>query len=249
MGLYRSEAIVLRTKDLGEADKILTIFTAEAGKVAAVAKGCRRVRNRLMGVSAPFVHMKAMLFGGKTLDTLSQGEIIHSFIELREDLLKMAYASYMAEVVDQMTEEKDPLPQLFQLLLGCFRVLSGGHRPDIVARYFDINALSLLGYRPQLDTCAGCGSEFDRRPRLSPVAGGGLCSRCAASDASTVALSLGAFQMLRRFLVTPVDRLPVLQVSPDMLAEMERALRLFMDYRLARPLKSLDFLNTIRSVS
>lgn len=248
MGLYRSDAIVLRTKDLGEADRILTLLTAEAGKVAAVAKGCRRVRNRLMGVSVPFVHMRALLFSGKSLDTLSQGEIIHSFIDLREDLVKMAYASYMAEVVDQMTEEKDPLPALYQLLLGCFKVLSGGHQPDTVSRYFDINALSILGYRPQLDVCVSCGGLLDQ-PRLSPTAGGGLCRSCAGQDASAVSLSLGAFQMLRRFLITPVDRLPVLQVSADMLAEMERALRLFMDYRLSRPLKSLDFLNTIRSVS
>ncbi|NLV91917.1 MAG: DNA repair protein RecO [Firmicutes bacterium] len=248
MGLYRTEGIVLRTKDLGDADKILTIFTADAGKVAVVSKGCRRVRNRLIGVSAPFVHLRALIFKGKSLDTLSQGEILHSFIDLREDLLKMAYASYLAEVVDQLTAERDPVPQVFQLLLGCFHLLSRGHSPEIVARYFDINVLSLLGYRPQLDVCTQCGANLEQ-PRLSLTLGGGLCRQCHPQDPAAVPLSLGAVQMLRRFMVTPVERLPVLQVSEEMLQEMERGLRLFMDYRLARPLNSLSWLNTIRTVS
>lgn len=248
MALLRSEAIVLRTRDFGEADKILTLLTADYGKVSAVAKGCRRIRNRLMGVSAPFVHMRALIFEGKSLDTLSQGELIHSFIDIREDLEKMAYAAYMAEVVDQMTEEKHPVPLLFKLLLGCFQVLSDGHNPDVVARYFDVNCLSILGYRPQLNFCVACDNETELSC-ISAVAGGVLCASCGKQDQTAVPLSPGALQMLRRFLITSVDRLKVLQVSAEMLREMERAMRLFMDYRLPGPLKSLDFLNTVRSVS
>lgn len=248
MALLRSEAIVLRTRDLGEADRILTLFTADYGKVSAVAKGCRRVRNRLMGVSVPFVHMKALLFEGSSLDNLTQAELIHSFIDIREDLEKMAYASYMAEIVDQMTEEREPLTSLFNLLLGCLLVLSEGHHPDVVVRYFDVNSLSILGYRPQLDHCVKCGKETDLT-RISAIAGGMLCTSCGKQEQTSVSLSPGALQMLRRFLVTSVDRLKVLQVSSDMLREMERAMRLFIDYRLPRPLKSLDFLNMVRSVS
>ena len=107
MALYRTEAVVLRTRNLGEADKILTLFSDKRGKIRAVARGSRRPRNHLMGVSQPFTYGSFLIFKGKNLDSVSQGSIIDAQVYLREDLLKMAHASYI-ELVDRLTEEYDP---------------------------------------------------------------------------------------------------------------------------------------------
>jgi DNA repair protein RecO (recombination protein O) len=252
VALYRTEAIVLRTRNLGEADKILTLFTESRGKVSAVARGSRRPRNHLMGVSQPFTHSAFLIFRGRNLDSISQGTIIDAWLYLREDLLKMAYASYMVELVDRLTEEYDPNEKVYSLLVATFRQLKTDGLEMRLTRFFELNFLRLIGIEPQLERCVGCDSILTANSEklcFSPREGGALWSACQRTRTDALPLSLGAYQVMRWLATADIARLAVLQMPKTVEAEVEEMLRNFIYFHLQRPLKSLEFLYTIRGTS
>lgn len=118
MGLYHSTAIILKTRNLGEADRVLLLLSEEYGKFEAVVKGARRPRSRFIGNTLPFNLVKAMFFTGKNLDQLSQAELTHSFVSIREELIKLAYASYWVELIDEFLPEREPAPEIFRFFLA-----------------------------------------------------------------------------------------------------------------------------------
>ena len=252
MALYRTEAIVLRTRNLGEADKILTLFTKERGKVSAVARGSRRPRNHLMGVAQPFTHSTFLIFRGKNLDSISQGTIINAWLYLREDLLKMAYASYIVELVDRLTEEYDPSERIYSLLVAVFERLCNDGLETRLVRFFELRFLRLIGLDPQLEHCVGCDTvmtDTGHQLRFSPREGGVLCPDCQRRRTDALSLSLGAYQVMRWLSNADIDRLSVLQMPEAVADEVEETLRNFINFHLQRPLKSLEFLYTIRGTS
>ncbi|MHB9144156.1 MAG: DNA repair protein RecO [Symbiobacteriia bacterium] len=247
MALYKAEALVLRVRDFGEADKILTLLRREGGKAQAVAKGARRPRNRLAGVSQVFTHCHLMLFHGRSLDNLSQSEILNSFGALREDLTKMAYASYMAELTDEMVRDHDPHPGVFLLLLTSQHLLAAGAPPEPVLHAFELRLLGELGYRPSLDACVNCGGPLaGAQVRFSPNAGGALCGNCLGADESGTMVSRGAVETMRHLLTSDLARVHLLRLDPAMAGEIATALGRYLAYRLDKRLKTLDFLELMR---
>ena len=247
MSLYKPEALVLRVRDFSEADKILTLLCRDEGKVQAVARGARRPRNRLAGVSQPFTHCRLLLFRGRSLDTVSQAEALESFGHLREDLTQMAYASYMAELTDELVRDRDPHAGVFLLLLTSQHLLAAGVPPEPVVHAFELRLLGELGYRPSLEACVNCGGPLSGgRVRFSPNAGGVLCSNCLGEDESGTVISRGAVEAMRHLLTGDLTRVHLLRLEPEMAREISEALRFYLAYRLERKLKSLDFLDLMR---
>ncbi|HEX6970844.1 MAG TPA: DNA repair protein RecO [Limnochordia bacterium] len=244
MALYKSQALVLRTRPLGEGDKVVTLFAEGVGKVAAVARGARRVRSRLLGGTQPFVHGRFLLFRGKSLDTLSQVEIVNPFRRLREDLTAMAAASYTAELVDLSVEEREPIDELFGLLLGTWHWIASGTQTPLALRAFELRAMSVLGYRPVLAACAVCGGPLEGGAGFAPAAGGAVCRTCAR-EAGAGPISPVALAAMQRLAEAPFASLSRLHLPPAALAELTRWLRLYVDYRLERAPRSLAFLEAV----
>jgi DNA repair protein RecO (recombination protein O) len=189
---YKVEGIVLKSRNFGEADRILTILDRDLGKLEGVAKGARRTRSVLRGPCQPFSHNLFFLWQGRTLDGISQCEVIESFARLRDDLLKLAAASYMAELVDDVARERDPSPEVFDLLLGSFRWLETADATPVgvthVLRSFDLRLLGLAGFAPVLDACATCGTPIEGWAgsggvAFSAAAGGIICPSCRVASA------------------------------------------------------------------
>jgi len=245
VGLYKAEGVVLRTRNLGEADKIVTFFTHDRGKVEAVARGVRRPRSRLLGPTQLFTYGRYLFFEGKSLDTVSQGEIIDSFRPLREDLNRMAHASYAAELVDRSTEEGDRHEGLFPLLVAVLRLLAAGDELALVMRYFELHLLEELGYRPHLAGCVRCGQQ--RAPRFSLELGGLVCQRCGEADPAAVPLGEEAIHVLRYLQRAQPERLGVLRPSAAAMAELEAVLPPFCAARIGQPLRAMDFLLSLRA--
>lgn len=245
MGLYKAEGVVLRTRNLGEADKIVTVFTESRGKVEAVARGVRRPRSRLLGPTQLFTYGRFLFFEGKNLDTLSQGEIVDSFRPLREDLDRMAHASYAAELVDRSTEAADRHEGLFSLLVAVLRLLAVGDQLPLVMRYFELHLLEELGYRPHLGGCLRCGAP--QAPLFSIEMGGLLCENCRGADAAATYLGEEALNALRYLQRADPGRLTVLRPSPAASAVMEQVLPAFCAARIGQPLKTIEFLLSLRT--
>lgn len=250
---YTASGLVLHRLNLGETDRILTLYTREHGKLSAVAKGARNAKSRLGGVSELFTYSRLLLATGKTLDIITQAEIAESFPPIRADLDLLARATYICELLDRFTLERDAAnsEELCDLTLSALHLLAQATgEPDVILHAYELHLLAALGYAPELDRCVACGEELPRRTLgFSPALGGVLCpaDRWRAEDA--IPLAADTVAMLRT--VRDADNAALLALRParKTLAEMNKALRWYIRVRADRDLKSAEFLDQIRAVA
>jgi DNA repair protein RecO (recombination protein O) len=179
--LHRDEGIVLRTYKLGEADRIVVLLTRGRGKVRAVAKGVRKTRSKFGARLEPTSHVAVQLYEGRELDIVTQAESLDHFRAIRDDLDRLARAASVLETTDQLAQEGEVNPRLFQMLLGALRTLAGSDSPLVVPAFF-WKVLALEGYRPEVDACAMCG-EAGPLVAFDLDSGGTLCRACRRGTA------------------------------------------------------------------
>jgi DNA repair protein RecO (recombination protein O) len=249
VNLYRTDGIVLRTRPLGEADKVLTLLSRDRGKIEVVARGARRPRNRLAAAAQPFSYLKILVFTGRSLDQLSQAEIVKAFGLIRENLVRMAYASFWSEFLDLLLPLEEENTGLFLFTLAGLTVLEQADDPILLSRAFELRALQYLGYLPELTACAQCGGSLEETPGgFSPAAGGVLCSSCKdETEIKPLALSAGGLELMRRLLTADLRSVITWEIPAALQREVESALTAFLEYRSEKPIKSLGFLQSILS--
>jgi DNA repair protein RecO (recombination protein O) len=165
---YRDDGIVLRTQKLGEADRIITILGRTTGRVRAVAKGVRRTKSRFGARLEPFTHVDLMLHPGRSLDVITQAEVIRPYGEpLAADYPRYTAGVAMLETAERFTPmEKEPALRQLLLLIGGLRSLGESeHDSRLVLDAFLLRSLAVAGYAPALEECARCGASPSRRPR------------------------------------------------------------------------------------
>lgn len=245
--LYKTTAVVLRQRKLGEAGKILTLFTPNLGKLDAVAKGVRRPKSKLAGHVEPLTYTTFLLAKGRELDIVTQAEALESFLPLREDLERTGRALYVAELVDRFTPERQESYPLFRLLLETLQRLATGDRLDIALRFFEMRLLDCLGYRPQLEECVVCGKPLQPVENAwSAESGGAVCAACARSLPMSQPLSLNALKMMRLLQKGSYADCARVKMAPALEMELERHLRQYLFYLLERDVRSARFLDTLR---
>ena len=235
MALYRDQGIVLRTYKLREADRIVVLVTRGRGKVRAVAKGVRRTTSRFGGRLEPGSHVAAQLYEGRELDTVTQVESLDHFRPIREDLQRVARAQVLLEAVDQVAQEGETNPRLYQMLLGALRALSDDD-PALVVAGFLLKLLALEGVRPEVEVCVDCGAEADL-VAFDPGSGGLLCGGCRRG----VAVSAEAHRLLVQILG---GQLGAALNEPESAAthEVDALAAAALEYHLERRLRSLAVL-------
>lgn len=244
MKLYKAEALVLRARDCGDGDKLLTLFSREYGKIKVIAHGVSKPSSRKRGSVQPFTLTKFLLYRGRDLDSVSQCEGKEMFLSLRESLEKISYASYLAELVDALTPDGEPNEPLFLLLLTTLRLMAG-EDPEILTRAFEIKAAGFVGYRPVLETCANCREAAARQPYFSPALGGVLCEKCSRSDPNALSCNKGIVEILKILLNWCPSRLRQLKIEPLTKKQIGRILHEYLKFHLDRDLKSSSFLNRL----
>ncbi len=245
MGLYRTKALVLRSRNLGEADRVLVLFSAECGKFEAVVKGARRQRSRFVGNTLPFNYFEGLFFTGKNLDSLSQVELVHSFSRLREDLSRFAYASFWVELVDGFLPVEQEAEELFRFLLAAFIVLEKTDDVEMVNLAFLARLLKYLGYQPELDCCTCCGRIPESNQFFSAETGGLICSDCSLQYRNLAPVNpelLNWFSLLREADLREVQHL---KTGKNDRLKLFALLSDFIENRLERPLKSRVFLDNL----
>ena len=244
--LYRTEGIVLRARDFQETDRLLSVFTRRLGKISAIVKGVKRPQSKLAGGTQPFCHSSFQFAEGRNLDVVTQCVPHNAFYGLRQDLDKMAHASYLAELADGLTEERSPNPRLFDLLVSALGAVEGTEHPDLVARVFELRILSLSGYGPELNRCARCGKPLPQTASeawFSHVLGGAICSACRSDAPAARRITGGTLSAARTLSKAWPDRIPALRLTPTQAAELENCLRASLEYRLERKIRSARFLH------
>ena len=244
---YQTEAIIIKKTKLGEADRILTLYTPELGKIQAVAKGVRRPKSKLAGHLELLTHSLVSLARGRNLDTITGSQTINSFLPLRSDLELTAYALYAVELVNQFTADHIENLPLFRLLLETMEQLCQARNSELVLRHFELHLLNEVGYRPQLQQCVAC------RQLLKPVtnsfcssAGGMLCPNCRQCQPLTQPLSVNALKVLRLLQRSDYRTVSRLKINLELSHELEAVMRDYLKYLLEREVKSAAWLDTLR---
>ncbi|HWQ62168.1 MAG TPA: DNA repair protein RecO [Negativicutes bacterium] len=242
MGPYKCEAILLAVRDYDDASRMVTLFSREYGKLAAVAYGARRPRSELSGCTQAFAHVDLVLAAGKGIDSIKQCAIRRSFRELREDLDKMAYSALLSELVTELWPEREPEPEAFDLLLAAFSLL-GSRNARLTALAAALQLLSLAGFRPELESCVVCGRPLAFPARFDAAAGGGVCEGCGEPHLAPFSAEGKAF--FARLLALDFTVPGSFSVTGAALMETERLLGEFLTWRLDKPLKSLAFIAAV----
>lgn len=245
--VYKTEGVILKGMRLGEADKILTLYTPYLGKIRALAKGVSRPSSRMAGHLEPLTRSSLLLARGRNLDIITQSQTLESYIHLRSDLWRTSCALYMAELVEQFAAEHLENIALYGLLLESLRLLDSSGGEEALLRYFELHLLGCLGYRPQLQECLGCrGALTQGRAFFSASGGGTLCPRCAGREPVVRPISPSALKLLRLLQESPPSLLGRLTLSEPLLSELEGLMREYVLYLLEREPRSIAFLDLLR---
>ena len=240
--VYRTEAIILRRSDFGEADRLLLLATP-GGKRRVVAKGVRKTTSRLAGHIELFTHSSLLLAIGRNLDIVTQSQVLDGYPQLRNELPRLSCAYYAAELYDKFTEEEEENRPLFQLLVDILGLIDATSSPDLALRAYELRLLQINGYRPHLHHCAVCQETLtEDADRFSPSMGGVLCQRDRSADRSALTMSGAAFRLLRYLQSQPLQAIDTLRLSSSVRNEVQGLLRAYIRHLLERDLKSAAFL-------
>lgn len=239
--------------DFGEADRILTIMTPQAGKLRVIAKGARKITSRKAGHVELFTRVKLLLARGRNFDIVSQAETIEPYRAVREDLLRSSYGHYLCELVDAFAQEGSEDSALYDLLAEGLSWLAEAHDPALAGRYFEMRLLAQTGYRPQLFRCARTGDAIAiELPNLtsvafSPLEGGVLSPPVARFARDAFSVPVAALRLLRVLQVQPFAALSDLDISPAAHAQAELVMRRYLQFVLERTMRSTHFLRLLES--
>ncbi len=257
--LYRTEGIVVRRRDQGEADRVLTVCSP-LGKLELVAKGVRKVRSRKAGHLELFAHSRLSVARSRSSwDVIGQAEMVEPHALLRADLARGSYARYVAELYDRFVTEEEGGAALFDLLVRTMGYLCREERLELLMRAYEQRLLGLVGFQPEWNHCVGerqeglCArsltAQEDELYGLDPERGGALCPACYAASREqrqVIALSPAALALLRLCSRESFGRLRERPATAALMAEVEQAARHYITYHLERDVRSGTFLRRLR---
>lgn len=240
--VYRTEAIVIRRSEIGEADRLLTLYTPHRGKLRVIAKGVRKPTSHLAGHLEPFARTMMLLAKGQSLDIVTQSETVAANRYLRESLERVSHAYYIAELLDRLTPDNSENFPAYRLLADTLALVNSGAEPHILVRWYELQMLDIMGYRPELQQCVECRSPLE--PVVNafvPALGGMLCPACKRIGVARD-VSVTAFKVLRLMQRSPWEEVAKVRITPPVAAEIERVLRGYVNYVLEHELRSAAFL-------
>jgi DNA repair protein RecO (recombination protein O) len=246
---FRVDAVVLRHSDYGEADRLLTLYTRQLGKVRAIAKGARKIASRKAGHIEPFTHVKLQLSKGRDMLILTQADTVDAYLPLREDLILTSQASYVMELLDRFTyEDETENSAIFRLLTDTLSRLASKSDVWLVTRYYEMRLLDHVGFRPQLFKCANCGREIKAEDQFfSFSAGGVICPRCGQGLPNVKSISVETLKYFRHFQRSSYVEASRARPSLEVQKEAESLMQGYFTYLLERELNTPGFIKQIRS--
>ena len=245
---YRCEGLTIRKASIGEADLVVTVFTAQRGKVRAVAKGARRSSSRLVGHLEPLTLARFSMAQGRELDIVSQAEVMDGFALAKSSLTTMTRALYVAELLDGFGPEHSPSPGLLHLAVNAIRALPDAVEPETPLRYFEFHLLRLTGMLPELYQCVECRTDVaPDAHRFSVNLGGVLCPSCSPPEAWVRPLSLRAMKVLRLMHRGSLANASAVGLNPALAAELRSILTGSVRYWLGKDVRSHSFLERLQA--
>jgi len=251
MAVKKSKAIVIGHYPLGETDRIVIFLTRDFGKIRAVAKGAKKIKSKFCGRLELLTYGELIYYekAGKELHNVNSYDIIESFQILREDLLKMAYCSYISELTQNAISDGESDPDTFDLILNIMALMIRSDDPEIITRIFEIRLLKRLGLKPKLESCIVCSNEVNEtNPKFSIQSGGVVCNRCSNLGHNGIIISRGSLEMMKKMQDIDIALIQRLKLSDLNKQEIKKILSSFISFHTEiKNLRSLSFLESIES--
>ncbi len=245
----RVDAVVLRHSDYGEADRLLSLYTRQRGKMRVIAKGARKIASRKAGHIEPFTQVKLQLAAGRDMFILTQADTIDAYLPLRDDLILTSHAAYVLELLDRFTyEDETENATIFRLLTETLSRLASNADVWLVLRFYEMRLLDQLGFRPQLFECVNCGRAIQPEDQFfSFGAGGVICPRCGQGLKHLHPISVEALKYLRHFQRSSYAEASRARPDADVQHETESLMQGYFTYLLERELNTPVFLKKIKA--
>ena len=237
--------MVLKASPIGEYDRRVVILTKERGKITAFARGARRPNSVLVGVTSPFTFGEFSVYEGRTSYTLVSASVTNYFAELRMDVEGAYYGFYFLEFADYYAREYNDETQLLKLLYQTLRALTNPHLDNRLVRYiYELKVVAINGEAPQVFECICCGDR--ERPALFSIRKGGLvCSACSGRTTDGMALKTSTLYAMQYIISSNIEKLYTFTVKEEILEELGKVVRAYLDVYVDRHFKSLEILETI----
>lgn len=248
--IRKVEAIIIAHRELGEADRIVRIFTLENGKLNTLAKGVRKIQSRKAAHLEPFTHAALVLARGHTFWIVTQADTISNFASIRDDLAKTAEASYTLELIDRVSSENQPEQAMYRLLLNTLKRIDVLDDTFNAVKFFEIRFLEVAGFRPELTHCVSCKKIIEAQDQyFSPSQGGILCPQCGPFDNKAVQATKEALRYMRHFQRSRYQDLAAVIVPEKIRLEMQRLLDIYISVMMEWRLNTPEFVRQIKNQS
>jgi DNA repair protein RecO (recombination protein O) len=243
----KTQAIVLRQRRLGEADRIVTLLTPHRGKVDVVAKGLLRTRSKMAGHLEPMTQVEVVLAHGRSMDVVTQAQGVEAFPAIHADLDRLSTAMYLLELADRFTVEHADAEGVFDLVRVALVRLARGDGVQVVTRTFELGLLEATGFRPELAVCLACGLPVDAGAAAwSALEGGVYCARCAEGREGTLPIDPTVLRVLRAYQSQPYEEAGRIRLTDGLAARMEHVMHGLMHAVAEREINSARFVSAAR---
>ena len=247
MGLVKTKGIVIRELVVNDYDKILTVLTAEQGKISVMAKGAKRSRSGISAGATLLCYSMFTMFRGKKMYIVNDIDIMDTFYDLRMQMEAFAVASYFAEVLQDVVPEEQPANEALRLLLNCLHFLRNGDKsPMLLKMVFELRLMLIAGFAPMVSCCALCGDVVEESSCFSFPECGLLCRACTVNKAypphEIIYIQKGSVAALRHIVEADFDRLFSFQLSGTVLKEVQKIAEQYLLAQTEKKYKTLLFL-------
>jgi DNA repair protein RecO (recombination protein O) len=242
--LRQVEGIVVSERDYGETSKIVNLLTEE-GIIGLMAKGAKTMKSDLRSITGKLAYGKFNIYykEGK-LSTLASGDIVDYFKEVRKDITKISYASFLLELADQIMRQTDE-KQVYHLLINALTKINEGYDPLVITNIVELKYLDYLGVMPNIDGCSICGSANNIKTISSDV-GGYICAKCHKNEPIKDEKTI---KLIRMFYYVDISKISQLDISISVKKEINDFLDSYYDKYTGLYLKNKAFLKNLNKLT
>lgn len=234
------EGIVLNTKNYGDTSKILDILTIDYGIIGVIAKGCKSLKSNLRSVTDKFTYAKFTIYYKKDkLSTLSEASVINNFSNIKKDIEKISYASFLLDLTSQVYKHSED-SEVYNILISSLIKINDNFNPLVITNIVELKYLNYLGIGLTLDGCSICGNKSV--VTLSSDKGGYLCSKCHTNEPI---VSEKAIKLVRMYTLVDINKISKLEINSNIVKEVNNFIDDYYDRYAGLYLKSKSFLKNI----
>jgi DNA repair protein RecO (recombination protein O) len=243
----KTNGIVLKGTNFGEADRILTILTERQGKIKAIAKGVRKIRSHMAGALEPFMLVDLQFHEGRSMHIVTGAVIVDDYSGIHNDLDKISQAFYIGELIDKLVPEDIHAPEVFEIAKEIFSLISAELK-TVVMRAFELKIVEAGGFKPELFNCIHCREAITPNDNYwDGVEGGLICSNCQKIERHGKEIKDETVKLLRFFERNSLFEVNRLRLDEGVQDEVEKILINYLDNVLERELKSRSFISQIKN--